>query len=120
MAEPFLADDAVTLYLGDCRELMAALDAESVDAIVTDPPYELNFMGKGWDDSGIAYSVEMWHEALRVLKPGGTVLDPFAGSGTTGEACIVEGFKCVMIEQNSDYVKLIAKRMSRDIQPVLL
>ena len=81
MAEPFLADDAVTLYLGDCRELMAALDAESVDAIVTDPPYELNFMGKGWDDSGIAYSVEMWHEALRVLKPGGYLLS-FGGTRT--------------------------------------
>lgn len=53
----------------------------SVDAIVTDPPYELGFMGKGWDKSGIANSVEMWREALRVLKPGGHLL-AFSGSRT--------------------------------------
>jgi SAM-dependent methyltransferase len=42
-----------------------------VDAVVTDPPYELGFLGKAWDASGIAYSVELWAECLRVLKPGG-------------------------------------------------
>jgi DNA modification methylase len=42
-----------------------------VDAVVTDPPYELGFLGKAWDSSGIAYSVELWAECLRVLKPGG-------------------------------------------------
>ncbi|SJN22347.1 DNA-methyltransferase [Mycetocola reblochoni] len=46
----------------------------SVDAIVTDPPYELGFMGKGWDSSGIAYDPEVWAQALRVLKPGGHLL----------------------------------------------
>ena len=45
----------------------------SVDAIVTDPPYELGFMGKAWDASGIAYDQDVWREALRVLKPGGTL-----------------------------------------------
>lgn len=85
------------LHLGDCREVMAALPAESVDAIVTDPPYELTagkaggsgpasvnlrspagrarittgFMGKAWDGSGVAYDVATWAAALRVLKPGG-------------------------------------------------
>jgi site-specific DNA-methyltransferase (adenine-specific) len=53
----------------------------SVDSIVTDPPYELGFMGKSWDSTGIAYSVEMWTEALRVLKPGGHLL-AFSGSRT--------------------------------------
>ncbi|MEU6756040.1 site-specific DNA-methyltransferase [Streptomyces sp. NPDC046685] len=43
----------------------------SVDVIVTDPPYELAFLGKSWDASGIAYSVDLWRECLRVLKPGG-------------------------------------------------
>jgi site-specific DNA-methyltransferase (adenine-specific) len=52
-----------------------------VDAIVTDPPYELGFMGKSWDSSGIAYSVELWRECLRVLKPGGHLL-AFGGSRT--------------------------------------
>ena len=53
----------------------------SVDSIVTDPPYELGFMGKSWDSTGIANSVEMWSEALRVLKPGGHLL-AFSGSRT--------------------------------------
>jgi site-specific DNA-methyltransferase (adenine-specific) len=53
----------------------------SVDAIVTDPPYELGFMGKAWDGSGIAYNVNLWTEALRVLKPGGHLL-AFGGTRT--------------------------------------
>nr|WP_183624024.1 site-specific DNA-methyltransferase [Pseudoclavibacter helvolus] len=60
---------------------MKSFADSSVDAIVTDPPYELGFMGKGWDSSGIAYSVELWSEALRVLKPGGHLL-AFGGSRT--------------------------------------
>jgi site-specific DNA-methyltransferase (adenine-specific) len=53
----------------------------SVDSIVTDPPYELGFMGKSWDSSGIAYNVELWRQCLRVLKPGGHLL-AFSGSRT--------------------------------------
>ena len=60
---------------------MRQLPANSVDSIVTDPPYELGFMGKSWDSTGIAYSVKMWDEALRVLKPGGHLL-AFSGSRT--------------------------------------
>jgi site-specific DNA-methyltransferase (adenine-specific) len=60
---------------------MAGLDDCSVDAIVTDPPYELGFMGKSWDASGIAYDLEVWRQALRVLKPGGHLL-AFSGSRT--------------------------------------
>jgi hypothetical protein len=59
---------------GDCIEQMRAMDDACVDSIVTDPPYELGFMGKGWDATGIANSVEMWREAYRVLKPGGHLL----------------------------------------------
>lgn len=66
---------------GDCLDVMRAMPANSVDSIVTDPPYELGFMGKAWDASGIANSVEMWREALRVLKPGGHLL-AFSGSRT--------------------------------------
>jgi len=53
----------------------------SVDSIVTDPPYELGFMGKSWDASGIAFNIEVWQEALRVLKPGGHLI-AFSGSRT--------------------------------------
>jgi site-specific DNA-methyltransferase (adenine-specific) len=40
---------------GDCREQLKSLADNSIDSIVTDPPYEIDFMGKGWDSSGIAY-----------------------------------------------------------------
>jgi site-specific DNA-methyltransferase (adenine-specific) len=66
---------------GDCREVMAGMADGSVDAIVTDPPYELGFMGKSWDASGIAYDLDVWRQALRVLKPGGHLL-AFSGSRT--------------------------------------
>jgi len=75
---------------GDCRELIAAMPSDSVDAIVTDPPYELGFMGKGWDASGVAYDVTLWSECLRVLKPGGHLL-AFGGTRTFHRmACAIE------------------------------
>lgn len=62
----------------------------SVDAIVTDPPYELGFMGRAWDKSGIAYDPVVWAEALRILKPGGHLL-AFGGSRTYHRlACAIE------------------------------
>lgn len=61
--------------------MLPTLSNNSIDAIVTDPPYELGFMGKKWDSSGIAYSVELWTECLRVLKPGGHLLS-FGGTRT--------------------------------------
>ncbi len=66
---------------GDCLAVMATMDAASVDAIVTDPPYELGFMGKSWDRSGVAFSPETWAACLRVLKPGGHLL-AFGGTRT--------------------------------------
>jgi site-specific DNA-methyltransferase (adenine-specific) len=57
------------------------MDDGLIDAIVTDPPYELGFMGKAWDASGVAYSVGLWAEVLRVLKPGGHLL-AFGGTRT--------------------------------------
>ena len=75
---------------GDCLEVMKELPDKSVDSIVTDPPYELGFMGKSWDNTGIAYNVELWRECLRVLKPGGHLLS-FGGSRTYHRmACAIE------------------------------
>ena len=65
----------------DCLEGIKLIDDNSIDSIVTDPPYELGFMGKKWDSTGIAYNVELWQEALRVLKPGGHLL-AFGGTRT--------------------------------------
>ena len=47
-----------------------------------------------------------------VTPPGGLVLEPFAGSGTTAEACVVEGFRCIAIEREADYLPLIAQRLT--------
>ena len=64
----------------DCRDVMSLyLEDNSVDAIVTDPPYGLSFMGKDWDH-GVP-GIEFWKEMLRVLKPGGYLLS-FGGSRT--------------------------------------
>ncbi len=71
----------MTILNLDCRHGLALLPDNSVDAILTDPPYELGFMGNAWDRSGIAFSVPVWQEALRVLKPGGHLL-AFSGSRT--------------------------------------
>jgi len=69
------------IYNMDCLIGMKDIADNSIDSIVTDPPYELGFMGKAWDSTGIAYSVEMWKEAYRVLKPGGHLL-AFGGTRT--------------------------------------
>lgn len=67
------------LHLGDCLEVLAGLPDNSVDSIVTDPPYGLSFMGKKWDYD--VPSVAIWEQCLRVLKPGGHLL-AFAGTRT--------------------------------------
>jgi hypothetical protein len=55
-----------------------------------------------------------------VTPPGGLVLDPFAGSGTTAEACLIEGFDCVTLELDAKYLPLIRARLGKPIQPVLI
>ena len=67
------------LIHGDCIEVLRSMPDCSVDAVVTDPPYGLSFMGKKWDYD--VPSVEVWAECLRVLKPGGHLL-AFAGTRT--------------------------------------
>jgi DNA modification methylase len=71
----------VTVHHGNCLDILPTLPDCSVDSVVTDPPYELGFMGKKWDASGIAYRVDLWSEVLRVLKPGGHLL-AFGGTRT--------------------------------------
>ena len=65
--------------LGDCVEQMKAIASDSIDSIVTDPPYGISFMSKKWDCN--VPSVAVWQECLRVLKPGGHLL-AFAGTRT--------------------------------------
>lgn len=68
------ACERFTLHLGDCRHVLAGLPDNSVDAIVTDPPYERLKTALKWDGKGVAFDSLLWAEALRVLKPGGHAL----------------------------------------------
>jgi DNA modification methylase len=107
------------VVLGDCVEMMKNLKDESIDAVVTDPPYDLTqnkkgvsgaasvnlktphgrarigtsnggFMGKDWDATGIAFDPKTWEEAFRILKPGGHLL-AFGGTRTYHRlACAIE------------------------------
>lgn len=74
---------SISLHLGDCLEVMRTMEPDSVDSIVCDPPYMLNFMGKAFDRAkdNPAASVEVWAAALRVAKPGAMLL-AFGGDRT--------------------------------------
>ena len=72
-------ENTFKLFNGDCLDVLRGMADNSVDSIVTDPPYGLKFMGKKWDYD--VPSVEVWSECLRVLKPGGHLL-AFAGTRT--------------------------------------
>lgn len=96
-------NEKAVVYEGDCLEVMQRMVDEGVqvDSIVTDPPYEIGFMGKKWDASGIAYNTKTWELALALLKPGGHLL-AFGGTRTYHRmTCAIEdaGFEirdCIM------------------------
>ena len=80
----------INLFHYDCLEVLPTLEDHSVDAVVTDPPYEIGFMQKNWDHTGISYDVSMWREVLRVCKPGAHLL-AFGGTRTYHRiACAIE------------------------------
>ena len=79
-----------TIYNCNMLEEIEKLEKDSIDSIITDPPYELNFMGKDWDNAGVSYNKHTWEKCLRVLKPGGYLL-AFGGSRTFHRiACAIE------------------------------
>ena len=105
-------DGKVTLYAGDCLDVLATLPENSVDSVVCDPPYHLTsivkrfgsdgaaeatggvykrsgagFMGKQWDGGDVAFQVETWRKVLRVLKPGGYIV-AFASSRGFGRMSV--------------------------------
>lgn len=79
-----------TVINGNMLDELDKMEENSIGSIVTDPPYEINFMGKDWDSAGVAFSVETWKKCLRVLKPGGYLLS-FAAPRTQHRiACAIE------------------------------
>lgn len=98
------------LVLGDCIEKMKEISSNSIDCIVTDPPYEIGFMDVSFDKTGIAHNVEMWKECLRILKPGGYLLSFGATRTYHRMACAIEdaGFEmrdCLMWIYGSGFPK---------------
>jgi site-specific DNA-methyltransferase (adenine-specific) len=108
--------DSARLYHADCRDAIKSLPDNSIDSVVTDPPYALvsivkrfgspnaapakgndaymrasaGFMGKQWDTGEVAFSEEFWAEVLRVLKPGGHIAAFGASRGYHRMACAIE------------------------------
>lgn len=103
-------NDSYKIYNGDMLDMLQVIEPESIDAIVCDPPYELGFMNKSWDSTGIAFKKETWKNCFEVLKPGGYLL-AFGGSRTYHRiACAIEdaGFEirdCVMYLYGSGFSK---------------
>ena len=114
MNAPYYADESVTLYLGDCLDVLATLPDASVEAVVTDPPYEVGIAGQAWDRSGIAYSTAMWAECLRVLKPGGHLLSFGAPRTYHRMVCAAEDAGLRVIDQ-IDWIYIHGKPKGTDL-----
>ena len=71
----------MTLYRGDCVKVMNTLPVETIDACITDPPYELGMLGSHWDSTGVSFREETWGEVWCLLKPG-AYLAAFSGTRT--------------------------------------
>lgn len=120
---------------GNCKELIKKLANNTIDAIVTDPPYELGFMGKKWDATGIGEGFDPNAPAINrnihptvkptelmrylcrlVTPPNGLILDPFTGSGSTGKAAILEGFRFLGFEIETQNIEIATARIEWAIE----
>lgn len=86
----YIEKDSYKLYHDNMLNMLDFISKESIGAIITDPPYELNFMGKGWDNQGVAFQPSTWQKCYEVLKPGGFLI-AFGGTRTFHRiACAIE------------------------------
>lgn len=106
--KPYYEHNGIIIYCGDCLEVMPELELDSIDSIITDPPYGLKFMGQNWD-CGIP-GISFWRAALRIAKPGAMLLS-FGGTRTYHRlTCAIEdaGWEirdCVMWLYGSGFPK---------------
>jgi DNA modification methylase len=104
----------VQVFQGDCRTVLDTLPDNSVDAVICDPPYELNLMNRLWDRSGVAFDKMTWEKCRRVLKPGAHLL-AFGGTRTFHRmVCAIEdaGFE---IRDCIEWVYLTGYSKSKDV-----
>lgn len=90
--KPYYRDEEadITIYCGDSLEIIPLLLENSIDTVITDTPYNLYFMGKEWDGSGVAFKVELWAGLHKPLKPGASLF-AFGGTRTSHRlACAIE------------------------------
>lgn len=86
----YSSNESYKLYQGNMLDMLEVIELNSIDSIITDPPYELNFMSKGWDNAGVSFQTDTWKKCYEVLKPGGYLL-AFGGSRTFHRiACAIE------------------------------
>lgn len=107
-------DERWRVVQGDCIDVLAELDAESVDAIVTDPPHGREKRAGVLDNEHPTVKpVDLMLYLIRlVTPPGGLVVDPFTGSGSTGVAAVTGGFRFLGIERESKSVDTARARIS--------
>lgn len=74
MIDPIFDREGLSLFVGDCRDVMPIVCSGPFDAVITDPPYEYDFMGRGWDRTGVAFDVRVWALAFAACKPGAHLL----------------------------------------------
>lgn len=107
---PFYSDKDYVLYNGNMLEVLDTMQPNSIDSIVTDPPYEIDFMNKSWDSSNISFSTKTWEKCLNVLKPGAYMLAFGAPRKLHRLMCAIEdaGFEirdCIMWLYSSGFPK---------------
>lgn len=106
----YCEDEFFELYKGKMEEVLPTFESDSIDCICCDPPYELNFMNKSWDNTGVAFKKETWEHCFRVLKEGGYLL-VFGSSKTYHRiACAIEdaGFQikeCILWVYSTGFPK---------------
>lgn len=111
------------LYQGNMLDMLEVIQPETIDSVVCDPPYELNFMSKNWDNSGIAFQPSTWQKCYEILKPGGYLL-AFGGSRTFHRiACAIEdaGFEirdtiCYMYGSGFPKSQNIGKQLEKRLE----